>query len=267
MVRTNVQADANPENVNIGKRKREDGPDGRGAAKLQEFLEVMQPPSKSRIWANEDSEKAQVTSKPIQDAELQVIEAGESDKEYEHVPKKRKEIQKPEQGNGSEQQIVEVATASKEPTAAIETGDRAAGPDPVSQEVSRPSEAVFPSASDKDWLRSRTSRLLGLVDDDDAIGSKTLLNDDDSKKPEKIVVAEQLDRRKMSDASIQTDEEPKVQPPVVENFEGGTGRLFVRNLSYTTTEDDIRKHFEFQDYGPIDEVRAHELIFLSVSVF
>lgn len=37
-----------------------------------------------------------------------------------------------------------------------------------------------------------------------------------------------------------------------------TGRLFVRNLVFSCTEDELRRRFD--EYGPVDEVRVQRLV-------
>lgn len=46
------------------KRKREAVAEDRDKATLQEFLEVMQPPSKSKMWENQDAMTAQTVEEP-----------------------------------------------------------------------------------------------------------------------------------------------------------------------------------------------------------
>ena len=49
----------------------------------------------------------------------------------------------------------------------------------------------------------------------------------------------------------QEENEDEKIDPVIEAIQAN-GRLFVRNLPYTATEDDLRKHFE--PYGALEEV-------------
>ena len=53
------------------------------------------------------------------------------------------------------------------------------------------------------------------------------------------------------DQPVETAQEPSQDEPL--ETISNTARLFVRNLPYTATEDDIRSHFE--QYGSLQEVR------------
>ena len=259
-----------PQSHNLGKRKRGNVIAAHSDPKLKEYLEVMQPPSKSKTWLDEDSAGTPNVSEIVKQDLTHKVEAGHSDEEYETVPKKRKVPKESEEmdelersaANASDtvRAIGQIRGDSKE---AVDVNS----PESVSRKVSEPPSDAVPAASDEDWLRSRTSRLLGLVDDDDALQWRP--------SPQAIVevtedpaVSKQPQWRKMPDTSAQTDEETNT--PILEAAERtvtdkegtdqSTGRLFVRNLLYTTTEHDIRGHFEAQNYGFIEEVGLHSLL-------
>ena len=111
-----------------------------------------------------------------------------------------------------------------------------------------------PPQSDLDWLRSRTSRTLGLVSDDE--------ESDIEDKPSRI---EQSDSEPESEeegqvtpvtppATEPSDTEQSAQPQLslAESKILKTGRLFARNLVYGIIEDDLRA--VFSPYGAIEEV-------------
>jgi multiple RNA-binding domain-containing protein 1 len=119
-----------------------------------------------------------------------------------------------------------------------------------------------PNATDDDWLRSRTSRLLDLVDVNDlpvvvptqnipalAMSSSAI----SALIPEPAVQVED-DFEGFSDHGEAEETTADIVDPTIEAIKA-SGRLFVRNLPYTATEDDLRKHFE--KYGAVEEVRAH----------
>lgn len=223
--------------------------------KLQEFLTVMQPPSKSKVWANEDTIASGEESAVNQENITANLEDYQSDDQYQPVPKKRKKSAKdapdedPERSNKAKQ-----LTTSKvhEPVPA-----KVLAEDTAEEEVPKQLVISESTASDVDWIRSRTSRLLGLVDDDED-GVK-LVNDSplDAIREIEIGGQPQLDTtQQTSDAGSQTDDEILDQNeatalPVEETI--STARLFVRNLSYNTSQADLRDYFG--QHGAVSEVR------------
>ncbi len=254
----------NSGNHNLRKRKRGNGDEADDNPKLKEFLEVMQPPSKSRTWANEDSAGPPRISQQATLNQVQKAEAHQSDEEYEAVPQKGKRSKKSEDVDepvGS----AELANTMGKEMEGIANGSKGAEHgnvlELVPEKLSEPPSNTMPVASDEDWLRSRTSRLLGLVDDDDASESRCLPQGG-GEPLEDSGVSMQPSAVGKFHASVQTDEDTHEQNPVAakqtitgnENTGVSTGRLFVRNLVYTTTEHDLRKHFEAHEYGSIEEV-------------
>ena len=212
----------------------------------------MQPPSKSKIWANEGAAGSGANSIPV-------VESGEvpqkndaSEEDYEPVPKKRKRT--PLTVSQPDTATLHETVLSVDGMAENQSPDIKLTNDLEDKELPMPPEPAMAVSSDVDWLRSRTSRLLDLVDDDNAIilNSTTTVNNDrdgiafDTKLHEA--------KRRTSDASSQTDEirlddtaetdspqEDHSKDRIEESLP--TGRLFVRNLSYSTSEDDLKAHF------------------------
>lgn len=128
-------------------------------------------------------------------------------------------------------------------------------------EMSDPSvKNLNATISDSDWLRSRTSRLLGLLDDDDDdVQSR---NDDDRQLSKLSSTHRAATSSPISGASsIQNGGDATESQAILDeslNQAAETpntaeeGRLFVRNLTYTATEEDLRGHFE--PYGDLSEV-------------
>ena len=230
-----------------GKRKREGSAENGGRPKLQEFLEVMQPPSKSRTWENQDAAIPQVSAQSIPKAETTVTLGARSDEIYEQVPKRRKRDRESEEENVV---LAEHPAPLDVPRIDTRTVQSDLG---LSQEATQQPLAISSAASDADWLRSRTSRLLGLVDDDDA-QLTALPGDAPTEKTGLSEVPELVKEGSVSDTSVQTEKEVEVEGAMLENGTAGSGRLFVRNLTYTTTEEDLRKHFEDGGHGTIEEV-------------
>lgn len=240
---TQVQGPIHTNSDEKKKRKFESSAEDGVKDKLQEFLEVMQPPSKSKVWENQDAAISRASAHPIPKAEDTVTREARSDEIYEHVPKRMKKERKTE-----EKDVVpaEPPVLVHMPSVDVETvsSDR-----DLSQEATREPLTKSSIASDADWLRSRTSRLLGLVDDDDDV-QLTALPEEASLSEVPELVKEGV----LSDARVQTDEELQIEGTVHGNEAIGNRRLFVRNLTYTTNEEDLRKHFEDGRHGTIEEV-------------
>lgn len=229
------------------KRKREGAPESEGNPKLQEFLEVMRPPSKSNIWENQNAKYSQGSARLSLGAENAMTPAAQQDEAREHVPKKRK---KERQVEGKDVVPAEVPEPPGIPSVDAKTvpSDR-----DLSEEATRERMTESLAVSDADWLRARTSRLLGLMDDED-VQATPLPEEAPTEKASLSEIPELVNDRSVSDASVQTDEELEVEGAISENEAAGNGRLFVRNLTYTVTEEDLRKHFEDRGHGTIEEV-------------
>ncbi len=258
-----LPADVNAESHNLGKRKRDDMEKANGDSKLQEFLEVMRPPSKSRTWANEDSRGTQSASDLVLQDQVQKVEAGQSDEEYEAVPKKGKPSRTSEGFDDSFEpaEVANTAEATEHIENHVEIPKDGNGRELSPVIVLEPTGNAVPAATDEDWLRSRTSRLLDLVDDEDALRSRHLPQAGGG-KPGDSAVLEQPQLKDPSNTGVQTGEETDTANVGAaerlmtgnENVDHGTGRLFIRNLMYNTAEQDLREHFEVHKYGVIEEV-------------
>jgi len=232
---------------NIKKRKRDDG-----NTKLQEFLDVMEPPSKAKAWANRELSNVPTGHShdiaKVDTAPKDVL----NNNEHASISQEREPRLKPEPFKQPTQAVE---------TAAADTGADSADPPALLQSTNNPKVAGAHVASDEDWLRSRTSRLLGLLDDDEALmprapfvehGSIAASSDMQQPSPSKdvAVAATQAELEPVREANQQT-----VTPPADRGeADVGSGRLFIRNLAYTATEEDLRNTFESSDFGPVEEV-------------
>ena len=223
--------------LNAGQKRKHSDVD-EADPKLQEFLEVMQPASKAKTWDPQSLDD--VASEPPTKIQAIEIPEGESDEEYEAVPKKLDRKKSPER-----RVPADPAPAVSEPV----------GPAVEDNSITEPPTA--PGATDDDWLRGRTNRLLDLVDPDDLP-----LNQGTSLSKGTEPVAESSLDMPMPDKPEeppQTEEEEwegiedEKPDPVIEAIKSN-GRLFVRNLPYSATEDDLREHFA--PYGALEEVRS-----------
>lgn len=200
---------------------------------MKEFLEVMQPASKTKTWNSPPpDDPANYSTSKTQAKEL--LEE-ESDEEYEAVPKNKRTKTEPEV-----------------PTEPVLAAMESLKPDKGKEIVPEP---MTLDATDDDWLRGRTNRLLDLVDPDDILISKEASK------------GETVDPVTKASPDIPISDNLEGPPPVEEEWEGleddipdpvieaikSSGRLFVRNLPYSATEDELREHFG--SYGALEEVR------------
>ncbi|KAK0631799.1 hypothetical protein B0T14DRAFT_468014 [Immersiella caudata] len=206
--------------------------------KLQEFLEVMGHPAKrsrgqGTLNGALESEAVSLTTP--------VIEAGESDDEYEDIPARQhnpdpKEASLPDK-------VIDVPQLDSD--AAV-----AQPPDVTIGEVPH----VAGAGTDDDWLRSRTSRLLDLVDPDDPGFAARLSAAIPAAIPVTEVPSVVIEEGPQGGAGDRIDE--KMPKPTSSDDPAEmvrrTRRLFLRNLSYTATEDNIREHFT--RFGELEEV-------------
>lgn len=238
-----ITSEISLEKTNLGKRKRGIlGTEYHMDEKLQEFLEVMQPPSKSKTWMNDDAAKINTRAERILSPSRQVAEA-RNDAEYNHVPVKPKItriIKKVDLIDDFKSTVISDTQVSSDPLLLATSH--------VAKEAAQPS-------TDEAWLRSRTSRLLGLEEAEDP--PNQALSDEDegadrytSKKHCQEPSAGQDTTTEGTAANGNPTPVSSVDPS--SNANSASERLFVRNLSYATTEEDLRNHFEI--HGTITEV-------------
>ncbi len=193
----------------------------------------MQPASKSKKWALEAIDDSEEPPTKMQALELP---EGESDGEYEVVPKKSRKTSPPK----------EIAPKPT-PTLIVENVNQKA--DEVMTDVNKP------SATDDDWLRSRTNRLLDLMDPEDIVMEPAASVNPNAVAETPADQDEAANHKDpVNDNEIQeelVEEELDKLDPVIEAIKTN-GRLFVRNLPYTASEDDIREHF--RPFGTLEEV-------------
>lgn len=232
--------DKERETVNDKKRKRDAVVD-ESDPKLKEYLDVMRPgqTTASRL---EGIYGQSAESQPEADVPMVPVEA-ESDDEYEEIPAHKAKRQKEDIPTvvsaplGTEASLVDVPAAPA-------TDDAPPVPTPVAD------------ATDDDWLRSRTNRLLDLVDPDDpaAFASVTARREP---QPAAAAAVPRPDVE-MADASPESEQQPNEQADEEMDDDSATGqirrtsRLFVRNLPFKATEAELRTHFE--RYGEVEEV-------------
>lgn len=215
------------------KRKR---PDVESAEdpKLKEYLEAMKAPSK-KTWADEVpqpvNETAQIETEPEKQPEMEI--------EEDPALKKRRRGIEPE--------------APAAPTMVSVSSDE--------RREEQQSPLLDKPVDDMDWMRSRTSRLLGLVDDDEehekATGSRPL---SEPASPISAVAkpAQEPTPPPEEGTNIDGDEEDTGPPELKAIRE--SSRLFLRNLPYSAQEEDLQALFAQK--GSLQEVSTSHISFL-----
>lgn len=204
------------------KRKR-DTHDTEEDEKLQEYLTAMQPPTKSRTWA--DSGATIPTAHQEQNPAIDAAEEPTEDKDDIEM-------------HNVETAAIDVPVTEPETKSDDVDAVNANEENPVQQ-------------NDDDWLRSKTSRLLGLLDDEDEMAAETWKG----KPSEDAKDHPPVPANTTSTKAAVEEEEGVPEPPPDANIESIrlTGRLFIRNLPYNASEDDLNA--TFSRFGKIEEVR------------
>lgn len=224
-------------------------------AKLKEYLELMKAPSKPKTSLG-DLNMVDAAAADTEQAKNFIVPKNLVSSDDDTKPKKSREesLYQPQGVKpfnvGAQTPEESSKTVSTAPVKEI--SDRA-----VSDEAVNTADATGAQEekSDMDWMRSRTSRLLGLLDDDEdeeaqaqAVNVvKPPIQDDISAETNADEVA---DSRTMAmDISPQIDE---TQVDVEDEAILASGRLFLRNLPYSVTEAEIKELFEPD--GDVQEV-------------
>lgn len=255
--KTKSTGNTNAEDGNNLKRKREEVSKQEDEAqdpKLKEFLDVYKPKSKKAAWDNEDSQTQ--TSGAVQNAiEPGAATQGESDDDYEQVPKKTKRTKG--SAKGGEPLIPE------QPQPPVTAPDIA-----ESEALEEPQDGTsdIPPLSDADWARSRTSRLLGLLDDEEeAESGPTRKRRAESEEDSDTDMDAKGSPSNENNASVPTATSMPTPPGDAMDLkdEGADAaededsvrssmRLFVRNLPFDIQPEELEA--EFGQYGSVEEV-------------
>lgn len=243
------------------KRKREDL--DQSDPKLQEYLQVMRSGRESLV-ANETAVESSGTLAREGGA---LLPDGESDDEYVEVPSRREKLRKVDHAmRETTVAPVQEPTTTRKGDATVD-GDGVAGAlagssPPISSTADQPAAAAM-DATDDDWLRSRTNRLLDLVDPDDISHVAAVQNP----TTETTAVPEVGNDNKAPHSEHAATQDGQGELPPQGQDMGSptdvilrTSRLFIRNLAYTASEDDLREAFE--KFGGVDEVSC--LLFVSL---
>lgn len=208
-------------------------------SKLKEFLEVFDTRKEVQSWANDDvlkdvntvaEEQAAIPKQLVEEAER------ESDDEYENLPNND------ENEDEGEEKMMSLSDMTAPTPVAPQNND--VDEDMDDAPIEDDGLAANTAVSDFDWLKQRQKRIKELAAGEDSTttgkGPETIKSDE----PEESVFSETVEAEEpVYEKSEQEINEDKVR---------SSGRLFLRNLLYSSTEDDFRNLFS--KYGELEEV-------------
>ncbi|KAJ5466354.1 hypothetical protein N7530_010141 [Penicillium desertorum] len=241
---------------NTLKRKR-DGEKKPQDPKLQEYLSLMGSSSKTRTWANDDE-----MIKPSVDPVPVINPPAQEEEEIQDLPShpKKAKTEKPPTVAKSEQ---------PEPMA-IDKGEEEEVQETPEQDNSAEPEVDTRPISDEDWLRSKTSRLLGLLDEEEqeefdqqkataavtaptkAVSPPSASGDESPQRDEESRTAA-IENIAPNTTDVDSTTEATPEDPNIDLIRN-SARLFLRNLAYDTTESDLQPIFE--RFGKIEEIHV-----------
>lgn len=174
-----------------------------------------------------------------------------SDDEYEHIPTRKQKSRKLETSTVEDPSSRPALSANETiPDAASNFRNDRTDEPTVAEHQSRMSEAA-----DVDWLRSRTSRLLDLDEPDDRVVAEEGVRQEEG-SPERATTNMEEENHSSGETTHDTtgDKTPDDEAATLGVVEAisRTSRLFVRNLPYSASEEEIREAFE--KFGSLDEV-------------
>ncbi|KAB8068574.1 hypothetical protein BDV29DRAFT_66462 [Aspergillus leporis] len=230
------------------KRKR-DGESAQQDTKMQEYLSLMEHPSHTKTWANDDA-----LINPIQSdspAKDQPAETEDAPQGLTFAQRKKAKL-----GEASGEDASAPRPHEPEPMVIDATGnEHNAEQTPESEEPAVETEEQQP-VSDAEWLRSKTSRLLGLLGDEEQAEFDSAPQTSTEPTADAKVDAENAETViSRPEAEAETVKPTKI-PEVDINIENIrlSARLFVRNLPYDTKESDLEPLFA--PFGKVDEVHV-----------
>lgn len=190
---------------------------------------------------------------PLTEPQVQVSEDA-SDDEYQVISKKAKTAPVQVDSPVNEQPT----PAEQIPSHVGPSGDA----DDVledAQEIPVPEQGPV---SDADWLRSKTNRVLELVENDELPADTLPSVKPAPTKPTVEQSSQTNDAVDESQSQPAAEDNAEKDAPVEEEEDRvrETGRLYVRNLHYEVTEDELRQ--QFSKHGALEEVSAFLFHFL-----
>jgi multiple RNA-binding domain-containing protein 1 len=233
-----------PLQENALKRKRDQAAQEQDP-KLKEFLQVYQPPSKNNAWTNGDTQIDVPVGTAEQTADSTGAKEDESDDDYQVIAKKPK----PTIDALTPVSVVEPVTDIPMLQTLVGTTVQ---DNPDMEGVEDSTTADQGPVSDADWLRSRTNRVLDLVADDEEPTPDAPM----PKVPREQRTLPQSEPEPVEqpvDAELSVAQQLEVPTSTEVEKIRETGRLYLRNLHYEITEEELREHFS--KFGSLEEVR------------
>lgn len=239
--RNSSEHDASSPATNLKRKRDADG--SKNDAKLQEFLSVMQHSAKTRTWANDDDLPQPVVNDPVNST----TKTEAAPKEELSHPKKKSKVNTP----AAPCQTLE---DTDDQTQSNDEDKQDEQKEQADQDVSDTPNAEEQPKSDADWLRSKTSRLLGLLDEEEQadMTSRPAPPSETKFQPIEEDTEESGAEEQERPVAAETAE-PKDYNADVEQIRI-SGRLFLRNLAYGATDADLEKIFS--PFGKIDEIHV-----------
>ncbi|KAL2841375.1 hypothetical protein BJY01DRAFT_12091 [Aspergillus pseudoustus] len=224
------------------KRKRDEKPQD---PKVQEYLSLLQQPSKTKTWANDDQLPTPLETNSLSDE--QPADVDDTPQELTYAQRKKAKLgQEPGSSSCASENAGNPSTAD---------GDAQPKPEKAEEEqAGQPEAQADQPVSDSDWLRSKTSRLLGLLDEDEEADSAPPARTPSAAPSDDMDVGAPVESTEKP--SVTESEKATVPPEVDTNIENIriSARLFLRNLSYETKESDLEP--VFAPFGKIEEIHV-----------
>ncbi|CAG8577126.1 1353_t:CDS:10 [Ambispora leptoticha] len=200
--------------------------------KLREYLKVMKPRSKSKTWANDDADLVNNDIQGENAKKERKKKKKESDDELYEDLKKNGKI-----ADSNNNTLKQEQKKKKNGSELFNTKKSDKGTE-KSEEL---------SVSDMDSKRSNLES-----DDDNESEDSSKDFTEDYKESQTFKSTIDRNNNELNNKNLLPENrQPPSQPPHEETI-AETGRLFVRNLPYICTEEDLRK--EFHQFGPLAEV-------------
>lgn len=216
------------------KRKREEM--DKSDPKLREYLDVM---GQGQTSSSKLEGIIGQSAEEIADVPMGNVEEESDDGEYETIPAPKTKRQK------EDAPVAIPAVLAAEP-ATVDASQ------PVAEDANAAGQVA--DATDDDWLRSRTNRLLDLVDPDELDLASMPVRSAPVQQPSKPSASDDVVMDRASpDSEVAQD---SAAEQVEDNSAAGqirrTSRLFIRNLPFKATEAELTQHFA--KYGEVEEV-------------
>lgn len=215
----------------------------------------MQTSSKTRTWANDDSTAMAMAT---EQAVAPINTPSQDNTQSEELPSHPKKVRVQEPAEAEKPQAMDVEKSNED----VEEDT------PVQEETEAAQDEAGP-VSDSDWLRSKTSRLLGLLDENEQAefdqhkAAQPAESSSDVEESRTAAFEDAPPPPVTDDAAVEdvdaVETTPERPDPNVDLIRD-SARLFLRNLAYDTTDADLQPLFA--PFGKLDEVSDCSLFLL-----